>query len=130
MIARFGEPELIQLTDRDGAASTIVTAVLERAIDDADAEIDGYLRAAGYDVPLPDPVPPLVSRISADIARYYLYEDQPTDTVRQRYEDQVALLRRIASGDVSLGDSTVDSAGEPATVTSDRVFERECLRDF
>jgi phage gp36-like protein len=129
MIERFGETELIQLTDRDGSAGAIVAAVLERAIGDAQAEIDAYLRTAGYVVPL-DPVPELVSRIAADLARYYLYDKQATDEVAKRYEHQVKLLQRIADGDVSLGAGAGGSPGAAQTTSIERVFTRDGLCDF
>ena len=128
LIARFGEQELIQLTDR-ASTGVIVTSVAERAIADATAEIDGYLRAGGYTVPL-SPAPELLERIAADIARFHLYDDQATEEVRKRYEDQVALLRRIASGDVRLGVGEGDGAGSAEVAASERVFTRDGLRDF
>lgn len=130
MVERFGEQELIQLTDRDGTAGAIVTAVLDRALEDADAEIDGYLAAGGYTLPLAS-VPPILSRIGADITRYHLYDDAATEEVRRRYDRAVALLEAIAKGTVSLGAGDPQgSAGSPETVAPTRVFTRDDLADF
>lgn len=100
LVERFGEQELAQRCNRvDG--STIDTAVLGRALDDAAAEIDSYL-ATRYTLPLAT-TPVVLTRLACDIARYRLYDDGTPDTVRQRYEDAVSLLKRMASGDVTLG---------------------------
>ncbi len=129
MVERFGERELIQLTDRSGAGDTIVADVLDRAIADAQAEIDAYLRGGGYDVPL-DPVPVVISRVAADIARYHLYDDQATEEVSKRYKDQIKFLERVASGTVQLGAKPGDGAGAPEVRAPERVFTRDELRDF
>jgi phage gp36-like protein len=47
LIDRFGEHELIQLTDRYGAG-VIDTQVAAQAISDANAEVDAYLRSFGF----------------------------------------------------------------------------------
>ena len=126
LISRFGEEELIQLTDRAGAG-VIDDQVLDRAIADADAEIDGYL-GSRYSLPL-SVIPASLNRIAADIARYYLYEDAATEHVRQRYEDAVRFLRAISEGKVSLGIDPSGAGAKPAsgaTMTSGgRVFTRE-----
>jgi phage gp36-like protein len=72
LITRFGEAELIQLTDRDGGGA-INQAVVAAALTDADALINGYV-SARYTVPL-SPVPPVITKIAADIARYTLHRD-------------------------------------------------------
>lgn len=100
MIARFGEEELIQLTDRDGAGAIDDTA-LDTALADADGEIDGYL-AVRYALPLAT-VPPVISRLASDLARYFLYDDHATEQVRMRYEDARRLLEAISAGRVQLG---------------------------
>ena len=99
MITQFGEPELVQRTDRLGVG-TVNTEVLDRALVDADSEIDSYL-AGRYTLPLAS-APVLLVRLAADIARYRLYDDGVPATVRQRYEDSVSLLKRLANGDVLL----------------------------
>ena len=99
MVAQFGEPEVVQRTDRVDAG-VVDTVVLERALVDADAEIDSYL-GTRYALPLAS-TPVLLVRLAADIARYRLYDDGVPDTVRQRYEDCVSLLKRLSSGDVVL----------------------------
>jgi len=108
LIDRFGATELAQRTDRTNG-TVIDTVVLGRSLSDADAEIDGYL-ATRYTLPLPS-TPPVINRLACDIARYRLYDDGVPETVRLRYQDAVALLKRMAAGDVQL-------AGVTAVVTT------------
>lgn len=106
-IDRFGLPELVQLTTPDPAAADYDPAVFDRAVADADAEIDSYL-AARYPLPLAA-VPPVLTRIAADITRYRLWNDQASDEVRTRYEDARRLLENLARGTVSLGLPAADA---------------------
>lgn len=116
MVDRFGEEELIQLTDRAGL-DVIDTVVLDRAIADATAEIDGYL-ASRYQLPLAE-TPPSLTRIASDIARYFLYDDAATSSVQDRYDNAVKFLRGVARGDVSL----VQQAGDTAETAGVAEFE-------
>lgn len=102
IIARYGEDLLLVLADRDGDGEED-EGVVDQALADADAEIDGYL-AKRYTLPLPD-VPPLLTRLAVDLAVYHLCNSDTlvTEQRRQRYEDAVALLRRLSSGEVTLG---------------------------
>lgn len=112
MVERFGQDELAQRTNREGG-NTIDAAVLARALADADAEIDAHL-AVRYSLPLPV-VPPVLTRLAADVARYRLFDDGVPETVRLRYQDAVALLRRMAAGEVRLGEGTSQPDGaQPA----------------
>jgi phage gp36-like protein len=124
LVDRFGQAELAELTDRTNG-TTIDTAVLGKALQDADDEINGYL-AVRYTVPLASP-PLILKRLACDIARYFLYEDRATEIVTQRYKDAVAYLKDVGAGKVSIG---VDAANqEPAQVdlpthdAGDRVFQ-------
>lgn len=100
LIARYGEEEIQQRTDRLGAGA-IDVAVAQRALIDAEAEIDGYL-AARYRLPLAT-TPALLARIACDIARYRLWEDAASEEVRSRYDDARRILEHLARGLVSLG---------------------------
>lgn len=99
MLDRFGDEELIQLTDRYGAG-VVDETVLDQAIADAGAEIDGWL-AGLYPLPLAEVPPALILR-ACDMARYYLYASAPTEIVRKRYESAGQWLRAVAKGDVPL----------------------------
>lgn len=110
MVDRFGEREVIALTDRD-LVGTVDEAVLARAIETAQAEVDGYL-AGRYRVPL-DPPPKILCGLTCDIARYRLCggATQTTDEIRDRYRDAVRVLEHAAAGRVLL-------AGLPAGGTA------------
>lgn len=130
---RFGESELIQLTDKaTPRTGAIVVSVVDKAIADADAEIDGFV-GVRYAVPLPEPTPPVLVPIACDIARYRLYGNAVPDIVRQRYEDAVARLKDIAAGRMVLG---VDPISTPTVSTGvlvrspERVFSADALRDY
>jgi len=126
MIDRFGEEELIQLTDRSGAG-VIDDAVLDMAISDASAEIDAYL-AGRYSLPLPA-APPVLRRMCANMARHALYKDAAPEAVANASDGAVRILRDIARGTVSLGvsaeGSEVQAGGGGAAVESGgRIFGR------
>lgn len=108
LIDRFGESELIQLTDRGGLGE-IDAVVIDRALADADAEINGYL-AARYILPLVSPLPTVLEKLACDIARYQLYDDRVTEAVETRYKNAVSLLRDVAAGRALLGVTSTDNS--------------------
>ena len=123
LVERFGADELVQLTNRLGGQS-IDAVVLGRALADADAEIDGYL-ATRYTLPLAS-TPAVLVRLSADLARYQLCRDKVPDSVRQRYVDGVAVLKRLATGEVQLaGIAAVPAAGGAGNAVASRTAERQ-----
>jgi phage gp36-like protein len=104
MILRFGERELVDLTDRElPMKQSIVDAVLDRAIGDAGAEIESYV-SSRYPLPLPAPAPAILVRLCCDIARYYLYfyTAKIPEAVRKAYEDSIAFLKSVSRGDAVL----------------------------
>ncbi len=108
---RFGATELIQLTDR-ALTGSIDFAVLDQAIADADAEINGYLTA--YPLPLAV-VPANLIALACDITRYRLCDDQLIEVIVKRYERAIRYLEQVAAGKVSLGaDATGQKPPEPA----------------
>ena len=133
MTARFGEAELAQLTDPESGRQ-LNSAVLGRALGDAEAEIDSYL-GKRYQLPL-STVPPVLQRLCCDMARYHLHTLVASETVRQRYEDAVSLLKKIASGDVELPTAaplvvTTSGSGNMVAVSSRAsVFSASALQDY
>lgn len=122
------ERELIQLTDLVGTG-TIDTAIVDNAIALASGVIDNYL-ARRYSVPITSPTEAVKGWAEA-IALHYLYRDQPTDTVRQRYEDALRELRDIAAGRADLaGIPTAVTAGAPDYAAPGRVFTAGTLEDY
>lgn len=116
---RFGETELLQLADLDGDG-TADAAIIESRIRDTDGEIDSYL-GQRYSLPLSH-LPDILEARAADILRYRLHDHQPPQVVRDRYDDAVSWLRRVARGEASLGLPVSD---EPASDHTAVVRSRE-----
>jgi len=112
MIDRFGEDELIQRTDRSNIG-VIDSAVLDRAIADASAEIDSYL--SKYTLPL-SVIPAVLVRACCDMARFYIYDDMVPDVVDARYASSLKFLTQVAKGVINVGPD--DTGASPATNNS------------
>lgn len=123
---RYGETELIQLTD-PANASEIDTAVLNKAIADADAEINSYLTA--YSLPLAI-IPANFERLACDITRYYLFGVSVPDLVQKRYDNAVDYLKLVAKNTINLAPDTSGTVVEETSTSvefssSPSVFGRE-----
>ncbi|WP_273152838.1 gp436 family protein [Methylophaga thiooxydans] len=103
LVTRYGEDELIQLTDKQNTGQ-LDTDVINLAIADSDSMIDGYL-GGRYSLPI-EPLPRSLVRIACEITRYYLYENLAPDEVKDRYNEAVKSLKSIARGELSIGIST------------------------
>lgn len=129
IVDRHGEDVLYVLADRDND-DVLDTALIDQALADATAEIDVYL-AAKYDLPLVT-VPAVVLRLCVDISVYLMANTGTgrAEEYRQRYEDALALLRRIASGEVSLGLETppVSAVGGVSVSGPSRTFSRDSMK--
>lgn len=125
LVARYGEDELVSLTDvnRSGA---INVGVLGQAIADADSEIDSHL-AVRYSLPLAT-VPTALKRIACDITRYRLYDDRAPEEIRKRYEDTVRWLAAVANGSVSLGLPPAQAPQATGAVVAFAGEARRCSR--
>jgi phage gp36-like protein len=131
LVERFGELEMVQLTDRQGLG-IIDADVLDRALQDADAEINGYI---GSRVTLPlTSVPKILVGYACDIARYKLYADDPIENVRNRYKDAIRFLELVGQGKLSLGVTTenepVATAGGVKASTPCSVFNDSSLAGY
>ena len=129
MIARFGRDELLELTDRDNEGILNKT-IIEAAIADADAEIDGYI-AIAVTLPLAS-VPANITRLAADIARYRLYDERATDQVTKRYDNALEFLEMVATGKATLGieDDQNAASGSVEIEANSRVFTEDSLSSF
>ncbi|MBF0517991.1 MAG: DUF1320 domain-containing protein [Nitrospirae bacterium] len=125
----------IQLTDDDGI-KVINSARLNAAIAAADEIINGYLRGRNT-VPL-NPVPGLIRGISVDITTFKLYERRFTtelpQSIQQRYDNAVKLLREIQSGavvlDIAVPASPASGCFTGNKTASDREFSKDVLKGF
>ncbi|RRW89151.1 gp436 family protein [Pandoraea apista] len=108
MIDRFGELEVIQLTDRDRRGE-IDASVLAYALEDASAEMNTYL-AGRYQVPVKVHAR-FLAGLCCDIARYRMSgsETVETDPVRVRYKDALRFLEKVANGTATLGLDVTDA---------------------
>lgn len=110
--------------------------IIEMAIEDADAEIDGYL-GKRYAVPLSN-IPRVINKFSKDIALYNLFsrmgidEDSDQKTYLTRYNSAIKFLTMVAEGKTSIGVDTDDPASAAATgflaKSSPRLFSRASLK--
>lgn len=128
LVTAFGDDEVIQLSDRaTPPAGEIDAAVVTRALEAADGEIDSYL-ASRYTLPLAS-TPSILRDCAADIARYRLHDRGVPDIVADNYKARVAWLRDVATGRASLGAATETmspaSAGLPEMASGGRIFARE-----
>jgi phage gp36-like protein len=142
MIARYPNRDLVQLTNEDPTQTTVNTAPIDQALEDASSEIDGYLESR-FALPLTDP-PAVLSRLTCDIAMYRLQSLRPLHDMsdaRKRYDDALNLLLRVARGEVTLG-LTADNLEAPQSLgsvvteiggglsTTPRTFNRGSLKGF
>ena len=111
--AAFGMKELVMLADRDRNGGPD-PAVIDRAVEDAEGEINSYL-ASRYVLPL-NPVPAQIRAITCDIARYRMDAANPRQATKDRYEAALATLRDLSIGKATLGASAA-LAGDPAANT-------------
>lgn len=129
LVDEFGERELIQLTDigtdRTGDVDYLVA---QRACDRANAEVAAAV-SARYSVPLPS-TPEVLRYIAQDLAHFYLYQSEPPDWVKTRFDAARKTLRDVQTGLLPLG---IDAAGAsvsapsqdlPQMAPGDKVFAR------
>lgn len=127
LIARYGEQELIERTDRDNTPpEAIDDAVLDVAIADGDNEINARL-AVRYPAPLVDP-PLVLTRWACSLTRFFLYQDLPDDNpIVAEYKRVIKSLDMVAAGNMSLGP---DGAGAELESDGDTVVFEAGPRDF
>ena len=117
LIIAFGEDEILQLADRDHDG-VMDDAVIEDAKAFADSHIDSYLREK-YSLPLAV-LPANLKGFACDFARYRLYQDQPTQTVQNRYDVGCFYLKDVARGLVNLDTGSVSESyiaySQPAAI--------------
>ena len=135
MQARFDNRTLVQLTDRPAddtvlPATTITESVLDQAIADASATIEGYI---GVVQPLPlAELPAVLVQHACNLTLYNLYRDATPDQVVKRHDAAIAFLRDVAARKVRLLPAEAEETGEGAglveTTGSKRVFTFRSMR--
>ena len=133
MIDRFGADELKRITDRNRTGE-IDAQVLNQAISDAQSEVDAYI-SSKYSTPLMT-VSDAISRTTADIARYRLYDERCPDNIRERYREAIAFLQAVSAGKATLGNGPdgerASGAGhlQSARSSEQRTFSLKKLEGF
>lgn len=139
IIALHSEDALNRLADLDGNG-TRDEAKITRALDDAQALIDGYI-AVRVALPI-SPVPAILKNLSVDIAVYRMASDGGllSEDMRTRYEDAISFLRDLAAGKATLpiprinpGDTSTSAVSGPLHAVVDsapRLFDRRGLRSL
>lgn len=145
IVALYGANALV-VADRDGNGVADGAAV-ERALASASDEINSYL-AVRYPVPVAAPAPQILVQLCVDIGVYRLAlsADVLSAEHRQRYEDALAMLKRLAKGEAALvlavdPNAPPSDPNDPDAVTAlndgpqpivvggpPRVFSREQMR--
>lgn len=133
LIDAFGEGELVGLTDRgDVATGVIDTDVVDQALGDAAALINGYL-AGRYRLPVSE-TPALVNGLAKSIAFYKLHRFDAPDLVTAEYKDALARLKDIAQGTIKLdiaGKELPGSGGSGVQITDrERPLEASKMTGF
>lgn len=95
--------------DEEDEAQKLIklTEIIEAAIKDADAEIDGYLNKR-YPTPIPSP-PAVINKLSKDIALYNILSrkgmlrDERENNYFERYKYAIKFLENVAKGIADIG---------------------------
>lgn len=133
LTARFGDRMIVALTDRGGMATgAIDTTVVDKAIAEADAVIDGYL-ARRYAIPV-SPLPPLLGDLALAIVIWKLHLGAPDPKVEADYKEALRTLRDISAGVITLSAAGVTAPEQGASgvqVTDrERPFTADNLKGF
>lgn len=121
MLAAFGEPEMDSLVHREGQGGQMVPAeaVLQAALVRASGEAVSYLAAryplfAAASLPQGMAVPPVLSGVVCDLARYHLTggPTNETDPIVARYKTALDWLQSIAAGRACLPLPLPEGGGE------------------
>lgn len=114
-------------TEAEVLRATVAKGLVDRALQDADETINSYL-SSRYVLPL-STVPAVLARVACEMARFYLYDDQVTDLIKDRHASNVKWLGEVAKGTVSLGVESVSgqqptSSAAAELVSSDAIWKR------
>ncbi|ENX48767.1 MULTISPECIES: gp436 family protein [Acinetobacter] len=124
MLKKFGERELIQLTDTEAPYEDVINYdKLNAAMIEANSEIDGYL-ASRYQLPLPA-VPPFLEAIACNMARYHACTGaiSENDPIKTRYDNAVKSLKEIAKGTIAIGGTPAGQSVPVQTSSNNVMFQ-------
>lgn len=122
MRLKFGESELIQLTDNEAPYQHAINMdKLNAAMQETNSEIDAYI-GSRYPLPL-QVMPPFLVNISfvtwlvSMPIRVILAENHP---IKARYDASIKTLTKISKGELTLG-------GSPAEVHTCKNYQQCCI---
>jgi phage gp36-like protein len=119
---RFGDRMLIALTDRaDVALGVVDTSVVDQALADADAVINGFLTGR-YKLPLAQ-TPDLLADLAQTIAIWKLHTSAADPKIETDYKEAMRSLRDISTGAIRLNVAGVEPAGTGGSGV--RITDRE-----
>ncbi|MBF0273469.1 MAG: DUF1320 domain-containing protein [Magnetococcales bacterium] len=125
-----------QMLNPDGPEATAAANRILDAITHASRVADSHL-SRRHALPLDAAVvadSPL-ARYCGDITRFLLWDDKPSETVRDRHDRAVKWLEAVATGKATLGGiapppPAAAGIGSPAFVAGFRQFDGEALQGF
>lgn len=134
MVGRFGRVEVTRLSQiEDRETTEIDEEKVARAIGDATAIVDGYLRGR-YQVPVINPHADLI-RATCILARYDLAKSDrsdPTDQMQKDYDDVIRWLTDVQKGIVKLAAKTaneqINNSGVARFEDRSAIFSPDSLR--
>lgn len=113
-------------------SNAVNQTIIDEAIAQADAEIDGYI-ANRYVVPFVV-VPGILRKFSTDMAIYNLYArkvEEIPETRQTRYDNAIRMLRDISAGKASIDDGEEESGTYEVRMESGtRKFTRDKMKGF
>ena len=124
MLKKFGERELIQLTDTEAPYEDVINYdKLNAALAEANSEVDGYL-ASRYQLPL-TAVPPFLEAIACNMARYHACTGaiSENDPIKTRYDNAVKSLKEIAKGTIAIGGTPAGESAPMQTSSNNVMFK-------
>lgn len=119
MKSKFGEKELIELTDNEAPYQCVINLdKLNAAMQAANSEIEGYL-AARYALPL-QLVPPFLQSLGCDMARYHASTGAMSgdDPIKTRYDNAIKTLKEISKGLIAVGGTPTGEAAPVKTASN------------
>lgn len=119
MKSKFGEKELIELTDNEAPYQDEINLdKLNAALSEANSEIEGYL-AARYALPL-QPVPPFLESIACHMTRFHASTGAMSDNdpIKTRYHNAIKTLKEISKGLIALGGTPTGEAAPVKTASN------------
>lgn len=130
MLQKFGERELIALTDNEKPYQQQINhGKLNAAMEAANSEIDGYLLGR-YALPLANP-PAFLTSLGCDIAHFHasVGDTVETERTKTRYDIAVRNLTNISKGLLSLGGAPAGQSA-PAPTSGNNVMWGVGRNDF